>query len=106
VSNPLLVFWRQLFGSDDDRLSARVRRASSIATGEQASATIFLIMRRMRAPLITLIVILAVSVLGLTLIPGQDGGGQPPDGSATSATPPPPSTPPVCWSRSASGPRR
>ncbi len=77
MSNPLLVFWRQLFGSDDDRLSPRVRRASSIATGEQASATIFLIMRRMRAPLITLIVILAVSVLGLTLIPGQDGGGQP-----------------------------
>ena len=47
---------------------------SSIASGRQASATIFLIMRRMRAPLITLIVIFAVSVLGLTLIPGQDGG--------------------------------
>ena len=34
-------------------------------------------MRRMRAPLIILIVIFAVSVLGLTLIPGQDAEGRP-----------------------------
>jgi Trk K+ transport system NAD-binding subunit len=48
--------------------------ASSAA---QASTTIFLILRRMRAPLIVLIVIYAVSVLGLTLIPGRDAGGRP-----------------------------
>jgi Trk K+ transport system NAD-binding subunit len=44
-------------------------------SGVQASATIFLVLRRMRAPLITLILIFAVSVLGLSLIPGQDDAG-------------------------------
>lgn len=37
----------------------------------------FLIMRRMRAPLILLIVIMAISVLGLTLAPGVDADGNP-----------------------------
>ena len=36
----------------------------------------FLILRRMRAPLIVLIVIYAVSVLGLTLVPGVDAEGK------------------------------
>jgi len=36
--------------------------------------TLFLAMRRLRAPLITLVVIYAISVLGLTLTPGTDGG--------------------------------
>ena len=42
-----------------------------------ASAGIFLVLRRMRLPLIALIVIFAVSVLGLSLIPGQDDAGRP-----------------------------
>ncbi|QDF96727.1 potassium channel protein [Azoarcus sp. DD4] len=37
----------------------------------------FLIMRRMRAPLILLIVIMSISVLGLTLAPGVDADGNP-----------------------------
>jgi len=37
----------------------------------------FLILRRMRRPLILLISVYAIAVLGLVLIPGQDGGGQP-----------------------------
>lgn len=37
----------------------------------------FIVLRRMRAPLIVLIVIYAVSVLGLTLVPGVDANGQP-----------------------------
>lgn len=37
----------------------------------------FLVLRRMRAPLIVLIVIYAVSVLGLTLVPGVTAEGQP-----------------------------
>ena len=37
----------------------------------------FIVLRRMRAPLITLIVIYAISVLGLVLIPGVDGDGKP-----------------------------
>ncbi|MFI5893941.1 potassium channel family protein [Actinoplanes sp. NPDC051513] len=43
----------------------------------ETSPTIFLLLRRMRAPLIVLIVIFSVSVLGLTMIPGRDAAGQP-----------------------------
>jgi len=78
MGNPLLVFWKNIFGEDDDR--PRVRRATfrvAAHSAAQASATIFLILRRMRAPLIVLIVIFSVSVLGLTLIPGQDADGNP-----------------------------
>jgi Trk K+ transport system NAD-binding subunit len=48
-----------------------------VVSGVQASAPIFLVLRRMRAPLITLILIFAVSVLGLSLIPGLDDAGRP-----------------------------
>src|SRR5687768_14814224 len=67
-----------MFTTDDD--DRRVRRASvrvAAASAAKASATVFLILRRMRAPLILLIVIYAVSVLGLTVIPGQDLEGRP-----------------------------
>jgi voltage-gated potassium channel len=75
VSNPLLIFWAQLFGRRPaiSRAPSRVHIESS----SQASSTIFLVMRRMRAPLITLIVIFSVSVIGLTLIPGIGPDGQP-----------------------------
>jgi Trk K+ transport system NAD-binding subunit len=43
----------------------------------QGSATVFVVLRRMRAPLITLIVIFAISVLGLSLMPGVDAEGRP-----------------------------
>ena len=36
---------------------------------------VFLIFRRMRPPLITLSLVYAISILGLTLIPGQDNDG-------------------------------
>jgi Trk K+ transport system NAD-binding subunit len=78
VGNPLLTFWKNLFETDDDE--RRIRRDTlrvAAASAAQASATIFLILRRMRTPLIVLIVIFAVSVLGLTLIPGQDAEGRP-----------------------------
>jgi voltage-gated potassium channel len=42
-----------------------------------SSAGVFLVLRRMRVPLIVLILIFAVSVLGLSLIPGQDAQGRP-----------------------------
>jgi Trk K+ transport system NAD-binding subunit len=76
MGNPLIVFWRMIFGGDHER-AARPRRHVVLATAAQASATIFLVLRRMRAPLILLILIFAVSVLGLTLIPGVDAEGQP-----------------------------
>ncbi len=40
-------------------------------------STFFLALRRMRAPLITIILIYAVSIAGLTLIPGIDPDGRP-----------------------------
>ena len=78
MGNPLLAFWTRIFDTDDDE--RRARRASvrvAAASAAKASATVFLILRRMRAPLIVLIVIFAVSVLGLTLIPGEDADGRP-----------------------------
>jgi voltage-gated potassium channel len=68
----LLLFWRHLFGQD-----VEPRRRSGVATDEsiRAEATIFLVLRRMRAPLIILILIFAVTVLGLVLIPGRDAQG-------------------------------
>jgi Trk K+ transport system NAD-binding subunit len=50
---------------------------AAAASAAQASETVFLVLRRMRAPLIVLIAIFAVSVLGLTLIPGVDAQGRP-----------------------------
>jgi voltage-gated potassium channel len=75
VSNPLLVFWAQMFGRREP--VSRVPAHAHIGTSSQASSTIFLVMRRMRAPLITLIVIFSISVVGLTLIPGVDADGHP-----------------------------
>ncbi|MCV2491520.1 NAD-binding protein [Geodermatophilus sp. YIM 151500] len=77
MGNPLLAFWARLFLGPDHRRDRRVPRAVAADSAAQASATIFLVMRRMRAPLIVLIVIFAVSVLGLTVIPGEDAEGRP-----------------------------
>lgn len=74
--NPLLAFWHRLVGDDHRPARSRLRRMPH-ASATQASETIFLVLRRMRTPLIVLIVIFAVSVLGLKLIPGQDAQGQP-----------------------------
>jgi Trk K+ transport system NAD-binding subunit len=43
----------------------------------EASAGIFLVLRRMRIPLIVIVVVFALSVLGLSLLPGQDAQGNP-----------------------------
>ena len=77
MGNPLLVFWVRLLTGEEhaERRTRRWRVPAVSAT--QASATIFLVMRRMRAPLIVLIVIFAISTLGLTLIPGRDTEGNP-----------------------------
>jgi voltage-gated potassium channel len=77
MGNPLLTFWKQLLDGDDERHERRAVLRVAAASASQASATVFLILRRMRTPLIVLIVIFAVSVLGLTVIPGQDLEGEP-----------------------------
>ena len=77
MGNPLLVFWyRLLTGEEQTERRTRRWRVPTVSSS-QASATIFLVLRRMRAPLIVLIVIFAVGTLGLTLIPGQDAAGRP-----------------------------
>lgn len=75
MGNPLTAFWWRLV--QDEQLPYRMRRWLPLLSSAQASATIFLVMRRMRAPLIVLITLFAVSVLGLSLIPGYDSAGQP-----------------------------
>jgi len=78
VGNPLLVLWSRIFA--DQRPEPRRGTAEDAAldlSGQQPAAGILLVLRRMRAPLIVLIVIFAVSVLGLTLTPGEDARGQP-----------------------------
>jgi len=77
VANPFFAFWRRLLGSDARQDRVRRRRKLPRASAAAASETIFLVLRRMRVPLIVLISIFAVSVLGLTLIPGQDAQGRP-----------------------------
>jgi voltage-gated potassium channel len=71
VDRSALPDWRRPAGGDDRR------RRTRFTGSAETSSTIFLIMRRMRAPLIVLITIFAVSVLGLSLIPGRDAAGQP-----------------------------
>ena len=77
MGNPLLTFWKQMLDGDDERHERRAVLRVAAASASQASATVFLILRRMRTPLIVLIVIFAVSVFGLTVIPGQDLDGRP-----------------------------
>ena len=72
----LRLWWRRLFGKPHGGFR-RARQRMQVISAVPASATIFLILRRMRAPLIILIVIFAVSVFGLTLIPGRDEAGRP-----------------------------
>ncbi|MBD0322843.1 MAG: NAD-binding protein [Aldersonia sp.] len=75
MGNPLLLFWYRLFAPEPVRRPPRWR--APLSTSAKASAPIFLVLRRMRMPLIVLIAIFAISTLGLTLIPGQDPEGKP-----------------------------
>ena len=75
MAGSALRAWRHLVRGDER--GRRPRRRVSFTESADTSPTIFLILRRMRAPLIVLNTIFAISVLGLTLIPGQDAAGQP-----------------------------
>ncbi|WP_448612066.1 potassium channel family protein [Geodermatophilus sp. URMC 60] len=78
MGNPLLTFWaRRNRREEEERRARRARLLAAAASANRASETIFLILRRMRAPLIVLIAIFSISVVGLTLIPGQDDEGRP-----------------------------
>jgi voltage-gated potassium channel len=78
VGNPLLTFWaRRGRREEEERRARRARLLAAAASANRASETVFLVLRRMRAPLIVLIAIFSISVMGLTLIPGQDAEGRP-----------------------------
>jgi voltage-gated potassium channel len=78
MGNPLLTFWaRRTQREEEERRARRARLLAAAASANRASETVFLVLRRMRAPLIVLVAIFSISVLGLTLIPGVDADGQP-----------------------------
>ncbi len=100
MGNPLLSFWhvlvdgppgeRDALGGDADPEPALDSAtappgaglpgaAAQAAAAAPSTAAIFLVLRRMRAPLIVLITVFSIAVLGLTLIPGEqpDGGTEP-----------------------------
>lgn len=78
MTNPLLAFWQRLLASEPPRAAGGRPRTRHLPTPPALrESTIFLVLRRMRAPLIAIIVIYAVSVLGLTLMPGVDAEGRP-----------------------------
>ncbi len=74
MPNPVL-FWTRIFGPPDP--PRRPDGPLPDVGPELATAGIIVVMRRMRAPLITLVVIFAVSVLGLSLVEGVDAAGRP-----------------------------
>ncbi len=77
MSNPLLVLWYRIFLPHERSAQRHEHPRGVTPDGSQPTDTVFLVLRRMRAPLIVLITIFSVSVLGLTLVPGQDPSGQP-----------------------------
>ncbi len=53
------------------------RTGRPLGAAEHSSAAVFLVLRRMRVPLMVLVLVFAISVLGLTLVPGADAEGRP-----------------------------
>lgn len=73
MGNPLLLL------STRDRVRRQIlrRRQVAVPTDVPGTDAIFLVLRRMRAPLIVLVLIFAISVIGLSLMPGVDADGTP-----------------------------
>ncbi len=68
--------WMLLTQRKRDGRSLR-RIPVAIPTKVQGTDALFLVLRRMRAPLITIVVIFTIATMGLSLMPGQDAAGQP-----------------------------
>jgi len=63
--------------ADDPSSSARGTATTTTTSSGRSSVAVFLVLRRMRAPLIVLITTFAISVFGLTLISGTNADGTP-----------------------------
>lgn len=74
MANPLLLFLSRRSGT---RRTAAGRRPARVPLEVPSTDAVFLALRRIRQPLIVLIIIFAVAVLGLVIIPGRDAAGQP-----------------------------
>ncbi len=75
MANPLLTLMARR--QPPDRRGPMRRVAVRVPSDIPAAATIFMVIRRMRGPLIVMIVTFSVSILGLSLIPGVDDQGRP-----------------------------
>lgn len=80
MTSPLTVALLNLIGrrADDDEPQGHVPTKTLMFAIEETTTPehgIFLVLRRLRLPIILVILIFAVSVLGLILIPGQDAQG-------------------------------
>lgn len=73
MGNPLLLFLAR--SADRRRIAARRRRPVTVPREVPTTDAIFLALRRIRTPLIVLILVFSVSALGLVIIPGQDEAG-------------------------------
>ncbi|MGY1743352.1 MULTISPECIES: potassium channel family protein [unclassified Blastococcus] len=76
----LRAFWGLLTGAPSGSGTPphrRMRRRHPAVARAQESGAVFVVLRRLRAPLITLILVFTVSVVGLSLVPGQDAEGDP-----------------------------
>ncbi len=80
MGNPLLTLWHMLLEPPADHASPpEIESPVAPVRAGPSTGPIFLVLRRMRAPFIVLILVFSISVLGLTLIPGEqpDGGTEP-----------------------------
>lgn len=66
--------WLVLTQQKRDRRSLR-RIPVAIPTRVQGTDALFLVLRRMRAPLIAIVAIFTIATMGLSLMPGTDAGG-------------------------------
>ncbi|MDO5710490.1 MAG: NAD-binding protein [Micrococcales bacterium] len=75
MANPLLTL--MTLRSAGARRNSLRRVAVKVPTNGPTTDAIFLAFRRMRGPLIVMIVTFSISILGLSLIPGTDDQGKP-----------------------------
>ena len=71
MTNPLLLFFAR--PSTRQHGVRRPRERVRVPTEVPSTDAIFLVLRRMRTPLVVLVAIFSISVFGLALIPGKDG---------------------------------